>query len=311
MGPACLRPTEASAPGGQLRVGTLTSSGHLSKLQCPGCGRGCGDRPHSPLLLLSASEEAARRQFLASLALMRDRIVPQSPGYERFSSATGCPSHPTLCPCVPSSGPAAFSIFPVILCRHRADTLVFLAFAGCWHPVYSAWSQPAGTGVGLGGRARGRDPRKGMWVPPGGQIVAHQRLCPARSYSPRAGSCLPGLYLLGGRTSQRPWRLAGAEGCWDTGCGLQVPPPPKLLGKQCGELALRLAPRSPPFPAPPLSPHPHKCSSSYLPSWNRSPTSAPSEGVSGKCLWLGLDSIQRTPSQRTRLEPAWASSNHA
>lgn len=59
-----------------------------------------------------------------------------------------------------------------------------------------------------------------------GRVVAHQRLCSSRSCGPRASSCLPGLCLPGGRTSQRPWQLAGADGCWDRGCGPQAGPPP-------------------------------------------------------------------------------------
>ena len=122
---------------------------------------------------------------------------------------------------------------------------------------------------------------KGMWVPPGGQIVAHQRLCSSRSCSPRAGSCLPGLYLLGGRTSQGPWRLAGAEGCWDTGCGRQG------LPLSCWVNSVESwpfawppeAPTSLPCPPPPTPPPPQL--QFQLPTFlDRFPISAPSEGVS-------------------------------
>lgn len=110
------------------------------------------------------------------------------------------------------------------------------------------------------------------------------------------GRFLPAwLYLLGGRTSQRPWQLAGAEGCWDTGCGRQG------LLLSCWVNSVESWPFAWPPEAPPSLPCPSlprpNCSSSYQPSWNRSPTSAPSEGVSWKGLWLGQDSIQRTPSR--------------
>ena len=142
MGPACLRPTEASGPGAQLCVGALTSSGHLSKLQCPGCGRGCGDRPHSPLLLLSACGEATRRvlSFPGSDEGWDSPPVPRIRAL-LLSNRVPFPPHPEcLCPVI---WPCCFQHLPRSSCAgraHRADTLVFLAFAGYWHPVHSAQS---------------------------------------------------------------------------------------------------------------------------------------------------------------------------
>lgn len=157
MGPACLRPTEAPAPGGQLRVGALTSSGHLSKLQCPGCGRGCGDRPHSPLLLLSAGEEAARRQCLASLALMRDRIVPPAPRIRALLLSNRVPFPPHPVPLCPVIWPCCFQHLP----SHPVQTPLFfwlLPAAGTWstRPGLSQQGQEWGWGAGPEGGTQGK-----------------------------------------------------------------------------------------------------------------------------------------------------------
>ena len=70
------------------------------------------------------------------------------------------------------------------------------------------------------------------------------------------GRFLPAwLYLLGGRTSQRPWQLAGAEGCWDTGCGRQGLPLSCWVNS-VESWPFAWPPEAPPFPALPLSPPP-------------------------------------------------------
>ena len=94
---------------------------------------------------------------------MRDRIVPQCPGYGRFSSATGCPSHPTPSACVPSSGPAAFSIFPghPVQAGHTELTPLFfwlLPAAGTrsTRPSLSQQGQEWGWGAGPEGGIQGK-----------------------------------------------------------------------------------------------------------------------------------------------------------
>lgn len=133
------RPTEASACSGTALCRSL------SKLQCPGHGRSRGDRPHGPLSLPSACGEATRKQFLASVAL-RYRTVHGAPRarlqHRGCSSATGSP--PTPCPRAPVIWPCSFQRLPGSSCGdrvQRADTLAFLAFAGCLTSKLSASTQ--------------------------------------------------------------------------------------------------------------------------------------------------------------------------